>query len=223
MTYAEPRGSSATAAVPEAAKLPDVILLNGTSSAGKSSLTLALQARLPFVRMGIDDFIWERAPIGWFDAPEGFVFPPSPRIPPEFGVEALKLWRTYHRAVRLCVTEGLSGVVDDLIMTRAFLDDWLTALADVDVFFVGVHCAPEELTLREIARRDRRCGSAVGALAYAHTYASYDLEIDSTATPSSALAAQIISAIGSRSGPGAFERLRAIASGSTGGSDGHRV
>ena len=209
MTNTKPRGNCAPASVPKAAKLPDVILLNGTSSAGKSSLTLALQAQLPFVRMGIDDFIWERAPIGWYDAPEGFVFPPSGGIPPEFGVEALKLWRAYHRAVRICVTEGLGVVVDDLIMTREFLDDWVTALAGADVFFVGVHCAPEELTLREIARRDRRRGSAVGALEYVHAHAVYDLEIDSTAAPSSALAAQIIAAAQTRSGPSAFERLRA--------------
>jgi chloramphenicol 3-O phosphotransferase len=223
MSNSDSRGSSAAASVPAAAKLPDVILLNGTSSAGKSSLTLALQAQLPFVRIGLDDFIWERAPIGWYGAPDGFVFPPSGRTPPEFGAEALKLWRAYHRAVRVCVTEGLGVVVDDLIMTREFLDDWVTALVGVDVFFVGVHCAPEELALREIARRDRRRGAAVGALEYVHTHAIYDLEIDSTVSPSSALAAQIIAAAQTRSGPSAFERLRASASGSTGGSHGHRV
>jgi chloramphenicol 3-O phosphotransferase len=95
----------------------------------------------------------------------------------------------------------------------------VTALAGVDVFFVGVHCAPEELTLREIARRDRRRGSAVGALEYVHTHAVYDLEIDTTATPSSALAEQIITALRTRSGPSAFERLRAIVIGPAGGSD----
>jgi len=217
MTNTDLRGSSAAAVVSAAAKLPDVILLNGTSSAGKSSLTLALQARLPFVRMGLDDFIWERAPIGWYGASEGFVFPSSGRVPPEFGAEALKLWRAYHRTVRVCVTEGLGVVVDDLIMTRAFLDDWVTALAGLDVFFVGVHCAPEELALREIARRDRRQGSAVGALDYVHAHAIYDLEIDSTATPSSAFAARIIAAAQARSGPSAFERLRAGAAGPNGG------
>ena len=103
-------------------------------------------------------------------------------------------------------------VVDDLIMTRELLDDWVTALVGVDVFFVGVHCAPEELAFREIARRDRTRGSAVGALAYAHTHAVYDLEVDSSTKPSSALAAQIIAALETRCGPSAFERLRERAS-----------
>jgi hypothetical protein len=46
-------------------------------------------------------------------------------------------------------------------------------------------------------------------LEYVHAHAVYDLEIDSTATPSSALAGQIIAAAQTRSGPSAFERLRA--------------
>jgi chloramphenicol 3-O phosphotransferase len=193
---------------PSAAKLPDVILLNGTSSAGKSSLTLALQARLPFVRMGIDDFIYERAPIGWYGAPEGLMrVPLNGAMVTAYGAEALKLWRTFHRAVRICVAEGLGVVVDDAILTRELLDDWVTALAGVDVFFVGVHCAPEELTLREIARRDRSPGVALASVERVHAHAIYDLEIDTTATPSSALAAQIIAALETRSGPSAFERL----------------
>jgi chloramphenicol 3-O phosphotransferase len=126
-----------------------------------------------------------------------------------YGAEALKLWRAYHRSVRLCVAEGLGVVVDDAILTRELLDDWATALAGVDVFFVGVHCAPEELTLRQRARRDRETGGAIAAMKRVHAHAIYDLEVDSTATPSSALAAQIIAAAETRPGPSAFERLRA--------------
>ena len=39
--------------------LPQVILLNGVSSAGKSSLTAALQAELPepYIRTGLDAFV----------------------------------------------------------------------------------------------------------------------------------------------------------------------
>lgn len=190
-------------------KLPDVILLNGTSSAGKSSLTLALQERLPFIRMGLDDFVYERAPASWFFPPEEFFRKVrDERTDADYGANALKLWRAFHRAVRACVAEGLGVVVDDAILTRELLDDWVTALAGCDVFFVGVHCAPEELILRERARRDRRPGGAMVGIKRVHAHAIYDLEIDSTATPSSALAAQIVAALETRSGPSAFERLR---------------
>jgi chloramphenicol 3-O phosphotransferase len=98
--------------------------------------------------------------------------------------------------------------VDDAIVAREMLDDWVVALTGVDVFFVGVHCAPAELMLRERARRDRIPGSAVATMKRVHAHAIYDLEVDSTATPSSALAAQIIAALETRRGPSAFERLR---------------
>jgi chloramphenicol 3-O phosphotransferase len=191
-------------------KLPDVILLNGTSSAGKSALAGMLQARLPFIRMGIDDFVWERVPSDWFEAVGQFLRGPRDEdAPVAHADEPVKLFRAFHRAVRACVTEGIGVVVDDAIVTRALLDDWVAALDGTDVFFVGVHCAPDELVLRERARRDRAPGSAVQALQRVHAHAIYDLEIDSTATPSSALAAQIIAALETRLRPSAFERMRA--------------
>ncbi|HEY1929029.1 MAG TPA: AAA family ATPase [Caulobacteraceae bacterium] len=208
MTKANIRGRAAGR--PAASELPSVILLNGTSSAGKSSLTGALQARLSFIRMGIDDFIHQRAPVAWYGAPEGLFRAPRKGGGAllEYGSEALKLWRAYHRSVRVCVEEGLGVVVDDAIITRELLEDWVTALAGIDVFFVGVHCAAEELIQRELARRDRDLGSALANVERVHAHAIYDLEIDSTVTPSSALATQVISALESRSGPSAFERLR---------------
>jgi chloramphenicol 3-O phosphotransferase len=208
MSNASTRGPGAGR--PVASKLPSVILLNGTSSAGKSSLTGALQARLSFIRMGIDDFIHQRAPVSWYGAPEGLFRAPREGgcAVLEYGPEALKLWRAYHRSVRVCVEEGLGVVVDDAIITRELLEDWVATLAGVDVFFVGVHCAAEELILRELARRDRDLGSAVANVERVHAHAIYDLEIDSTVTPSSALAEQIISALDLRSRPSAFERLR---------------
>jgi len=191
-------------------KLPDVILLNGASSSGKSAIAGMLQAKLPFVRMGIDDFVWERVPASWFDAVRIFLGGPPrlPGEPVEYADEPVKMFRAFHRAVSACVAEGMCVVVDDAIVRRVLLDDWVAALAGIDVFFVGVHCAPDELVLREWARRDRTPGTAMSGLKSVHIHATYDLEIDTTATPASALAAQIIAAMETRRGPSAFERMR---------------
>jgi chloramphenicol 3-O phosphotransferase len=191
-------------------KLPDVILLNGTSSVGKSALSRALQARLPFVRIGIDDFIWERVPSSWYDAVGVFLRGSRDDKTPaaEYADEVPKLFRAYHRAVRACVAEGLGVVVDDAIVARELLYDWVSTLDGVDVFFVGVHCAVEELILRERARGDRAPGTAVGSIKRVHLYADYDLEIDSTATVSSALAEQVIVAMDRRGSPSGFDRMR---------------
>jgi chloramphenicol 3-O phosphotransferase len=192
-------------------KLPDVILLNGAPSAGKTQLALALLARLPFVCMGIDDFIWQRVPASWYMAVERFLGGPRDAGGAiEHGDEPAKLFRAFHRAVRACVAEGLGVVVDDALVRRDLLDDWVRALNGTDVFFVGVHCSEEELIFRERARRDRAPGGAVGAMKLVHAHAIYDLEIDTTTMPSSALSAEIVAALERRSGPSAFERLRSL-------------
>jgi len=144
-------------------KLPNVILLNGAPSAGKTQLTLALLARLPFVCMGIDEFIWQRVPASWYPAFAAFLGGP-PNVGGEHGDKPAKLFRAFHRAVRVCVDEGFGVVVDDCIVRRDLLDDWVRALDGIDVFFVGAHCLEEELVFRERARRDRPLGSAVAAM-----------------------------------------------------------
>jgi len=190
-------------------KMPDVILLNGASSAGKSQLSRALLAHLPFISMGIDEFVWERVPFSFYMAVERYLGGPRDvGLSVEHENEPAKLFRAFHRSVRACVAEGLGVVVDDCIVRRDLLDDWVEVLRDADVFFVGVHCSEEELLFRERARRDRPLGGAASSVKRVHAHAIYDLEIDATSTPSSELANQIIAALETRSRPSAFERLR---------------
>jgi chloramphenicol 3-O phosphotransferase len=193
-------------------RLPDVILLNGVSSAGKSSLTAALQDRLPapYIRMGIDDFIFERSPVRWFGAEEGLRFMPRDDglVDVVYGAETMRLHRAFHRSVRICVAEGLRVVVDEVILTRDLLDDWVEVLAGTDAYFVGVHCSAEELTFREAARRDRTRGTSLAQIEKVHAHGVYDLEIDSTAASTSALAGQVLAALETRAAPSAFEQLR---------------
>jgi chloramphenicol 3-O phosphotransferase len=192
-------------------RLPDMILLNGTSIAGKSSLQSALQDRLPapYIRMGIDDFVFERSPVRWFGAEEGLRFERrnDGLVDVVYGAEVMRLQRAYHRSVRICVEQGLRVVVDEVILTRELLDDWVEVLSSLDVFFIGMRCDAEEIVLRENTRRDRTRGTALAQMDLVHAHGLYDLELDSTLLPTSALARQVLEALQRRVSPSAFEQL----------------
>jgi chloramphenicol 3-O phosphotransferase len=101
--------------------------------------------------------------------------------------------------------------VDEVLLDRETLVDWLRALKDASVFFVGVRCDFQELRRREAARPDRAQGHMQTHFAAAHAHGDYDLEVDTTDCPTSRCAEAIISALGQGADSTAFERLRARA------------
>jgi len=54
------------------------------------------------------------------------------------------------------------------------------ALAGLDVLWVGVHCDPETVAAREIARGDRPTGMAAAQATIVHKDVSYDVEVDTS-------------------------------------------
>jgi len=193
-----------------AATLPDVILLNGSSSAGKTSIARALQARLPepYMLFGIDDvFPW--TPLRWHDSPEGFQFTPLPtgELPLRVGPRGDMILKAWRRMVRAAVEEGLRVVLDEVFVTDDALQDWARTLAGREVFLVGVRCALAELQRRERARGDRGVGQALWQHERVHAQGPYDFEVDTTSASAEACAAQILAALETRTTPSVFERL----------------
>ena len=86
------------------------------------------------------------------------------------------------------------------------MSDLVKLLADLDVFFVGVHCPLPELERRERERGDRRVGEARTDYRVVHSFAEYDLEIDSM-QPCQTNVNKLIDAWESRQPPSAFDRM----------------
>ncbi|HSV01831.1 MAG TPA: hypothetical protein VLI41_01380 [Phenylobacterium sp.] len=190
--------------------LPDVIFLNGSSSAGKTSLAKALQAKLPepYLHFGVDDlFPW--LPPQWDGTAEGFQLVPlsNGEMPIVVGLEGRRVMRAWRRMLRTAADEGLKFIVDEVMITEGALDEWIGALAGLDVFFVGVRCELGEMQRREAARGDRGAGQALWQHARVHVHGPYDLEVDTTATSSEACAEAILEALAHRPRPSVFERL----------------
>jgi chloramphenicol 3-O phosphotransferase len=179
-----------------------VILLNGTSSAGKSTLANAVQEVMdaPYLHLGIDLF---------FDAlPQRYVarLAPDTAPPPQahdglvwvcaesggrgfrelrVGPAGQRLWSGMRHAAGALARRGNHVILDDVILDHEALVDYVAALDGVPTLFVGVSCPPAVLEVREGARGDRVCGLAAAWLSLVERHAPpYDVTVDtSTNTP----------------------------------------
>lgn len=162
-----------------------VVILNGTGSAGKTTLARALQdrAEAPLVHLGIDAFVHGLPPRyrGGSHASEGLSF----RFDSDGKIAALDagpvmhgLIRGMHRAVAAMASAGTSLVVDHVMWEDAWYRD--CALVLPSALFVGVHCSREVLTERTRARGDRPPGHELFAFDTVHAGRVYDVEVDTS-------------------------------------------
>ncbi|KCZ54732.1 hypothetical protein HY29_13720 [Hyphomonas beringensis] len=162
-----------------------VIILNGTTSAGKTSLARALQdvTSRPFLHVRMDDFLTMQ-PRRLNNHPDGFVFAPvEGAAPPEVliktGAYGAKLISGMRKAVAAMADSGLDMIVDDVWLREgAEQVDYIRLLSNHEVFFVGVSAPLAILEQREVARGDRDIGQARWQHTRVHIGATYDLEID---------------------------------------------
>lgn len=187
---------------PDGVRPGRVVLLNGTSSSGKSSIARELLAVLggdPYFHLAVDAVNAMRARNEIADG----------RLD-----DVLRRTRLgFHRAVAGMAAGGNDLVVDHVLSEPWRLDDLLDVLDGLDVFLVGVRCPLPELERREAARGDRPPGLAAHQYAAVHAHGVYDVEVDSgSATPAECAAlitAHVEGAIARGEPPTAFARLRA--------------
>lgn len=191
---------------------PAIILLNGSTSAGKSTLARALQRRLepqPVVT-SLDAFVFGQLPPAWRDNPHGIYFSKASdgAVSVNLGPGGRAMVRAFHRSAVVLTDCGLKVIVDDVLFEPWLLADWLEATAGSDVYFVGVHCELAEAERREIARGDRQPGQVRSQFQQVHAHADYDFIVDTTRTEPRVCAEQILAALEKPLLPTAFERLR---------------
>ncbi len=175
-----------------------IILLNGASSAGKSTLARSLQQKLPepFLHLSFDHLRESNAL-------------PMARIRNgelDWALLRPAVFVGFHRCLPAFATAGNNLIVDHIIEQEQWMADLVQLLAPFDVFFVGVHCPLPELERRERHRGDRRIGDARTDFHAVHRFTEYDLDIDAT-QPIEGNVARLITAWQARSRPTAFERM----------------
>lgn len=193
-----------------------IILLNGTSSAGKTSIARELQRLLPelYLHTGIDHFFRMLPPqyLGTESpADQGFRWVPPPPgsetgVTIEVGPVGQRMIAGYHRAVAALAAAGNQLIVDEVLLDPAWLRDWMDVLAPFPVLFVGVRCPLHVVERRERGRGDRAVGQARGHFGIVHAHGDYDVEVDTSQADASSCATRIVRALAAP--PGAFARLR---------------
>lgn len=162
-----------------------IVVLNGTSSAGKTSLAKALQRRLPdpALLVGIDTVVFA-LPGRWLDPPgwhEVFHYAGSgDDLSITAGPLGDRLVAGLHRSVAALAGQGFDVLVDHVLLDPSWVRDAGSAFAGLPVLSVGVRCPLAEVVRREAARRDRTLGQARAQFHSVHAYAGYDLEVDTS-------------------------------------------
>jgi chloramphenicol 3-O phosphotransferase len=191
-----------------------IILLNGTSSAGKTSIARELQRRLPepYLHTGIDYFFRMLPPRYLGEAPpadERFLWLPPTNcdggMAIQVGPVGQRMIAGYHRAVAALAAAGNHVIVDEVLLDPAWLRDWVEVLATSAALFVGVRCPLDVVEQRERERGDRAVGQARGHFAIVHVHGGYDVEIDTSRTDPAGCAEQIIEALATA--PAVFGRI----------------
>lgn len=144
-----------------------IIVLNGTSSSGKSSIARVLLPMLSraFYYLPVDSFNSMRHQ--------------RPMSPSELEEVLSRLASGFHQSVAGMAAAGNNVVVDHVIRKQSWVLECLRHFPD-DVVLVGVHCPLEELNRREVERGDRELGKAAAQFPLVHKYFSYDISVDTS-------------------------------------------
>ena len=159
-----------------------VWVVNGPSSAGKSSLVEELRLRLRQVTLGfaLDDF-FRMAHWQVHNQPGGFNYERGPEGV-RIGVGALgaDLLASWRRACATLWAPGVYVLVDDVKLEHDWQDRWESCLNGIPHKFIGVTCDLGVLELREVERGDREVGLARGHFADVHRDVKYDTQVDTS-------------------------------------------
>lgn len=172
-----------------------VIVLNGGSSSGKSTIARCLQAVLPepWLTFGIDDFV-DSLPPALQESDTGIEVTADGGV--SVGADFRRLEAAWTAGLAATARAGARVIVDDVFLGGPRSQErWRGALAGLDVLWVGVRCEAAVAAGREIARGDRAQGMAEKQAETVHRGVLYDIEVDTTRAGSRDCARAIAGAV----------------------------
>jgi chloramphenicol 3-O phosphotransferase len=176
--------------------MPQVIVLNGGSSSGKSGIARCLQTVLPdpWLVLGVDTLV-RAMPASMRASEAGIEFAADGEV--IVGPAFRTLETAWIEGVAAMARSGARVIVDEVFLGGAASQQrWQKALTGMDVLWVGVRCESTVAAGREVARGDRVTGMAASQAGIVHQEVVYDLEVDTTRAESMECARDIASHLG---------------------------
>lgn len=180
-----------------------VVILNGPSSVGKSSIIKAFQAKqtTPWLGTGIDHlYVGVIPPIWLDDKPEHHAImtvektedKDGPMVTAVFGPEGQRVIKGMHRAITAYANAGNNVIVDYIKYDDKWLMDLQEVVKDLKVIWVGVTASIDTIEKREKERGTSPQGHARSHYDSVHKGISYDLMLDTDSLTPEQAADQII-------------------------------
>ncbi|MGK0223668.1 MAG: chloramphenicol 3-O phosphotransferase [Limisphaerales bacterium] len=181
-----------------------VILLNGCSSAGKTTLAVKLQQLLPepYQYIGLDQYrdgMPER--VRGLNAPPGtegmrglnVVPQPNNQTAIQFGDFGDLVLRNMRQSVAQFSNSGIPVIIDDLLLKPEYIADYIEFMDPTSCWLIGVQCDLSEVEAREASRPGRFPGTAAEHYNRVHEFVdSYDLIVDTSNQSPRQLAREVI-------------------------------
>jgi chloramphenicol 3-O phosphotransferase len=156
-----------------------IIILNGASSSGKSTIAQELQRTVdePVVHLSMDTFY-------------SFI---EQRFHDDFSITNSIIMPSLYRCAAVFADQGARVVLDLVLFEPKWFLECKKELSGFRTAWVGLHCSIEELERRERKRGDRMVGFARSTIKRVHNHPDlfYDLEIQTDRTDLQTAAAQI--------------------------------
>lgn len=183
-----------------------ILVLNGTSSSGKTSLLKALQDLLdePFLDAGIDKFIW-MMPERYLERP---LWDDVLGKATQAGKAGELLFSGMHRAIAALSRSGNNVLADHVLVEPTWVRDCAELFADLPAYLIGVRCPLEVVEQRERDRRSRTLGQARAQYGLVHAHGVYDMEVDTSCGSPEDCAQEIKVFLSGNPEPRAFRLMR---------------
>ena len=174
---------------------PQIILLNGACSSGKTTICKSLRKLLPipYFYYSSDQLV------------DAGMLPEVERhtgdTPFSWNVLRPRFFSGFHNSIAAFANSGSYLLVEHIVEQPAWLDELVRLLTPFKVHYVGVMCPMEEMERREKARGNRRIGEGRSHIEDGiHTWSGYDTVIDTAEFSPEENARKLIASIGSFGG-----------------------